>query len=188
MRERERERERERRWGRGRERGKGRIPSRLCSQSAEPDAGLKLTNCEILTWAKVQSGTFNQLSHPGAPNLCLFLTCNWWVPTRILSLYFYFISFPCSTWFWKPQIIACYFFYYPMTILNPSRIVNRNKYHFYVRIVWNIFKCQNILYVFFQVIFSSCECCVTDWNIPTCRPACGKLADRICMSARKCLT
>ena len=30
--------------------GKGqRIPSRLCSVSTEPDAGLKLTSCEIMT-------------------------------------------------------------------------------------------------------------------------------------------
>ena len=39
----ERERERER----GRE--GGRIPSRLCAVSTEPDAGLELTNCEIVT-------------------------------------------------------------------------------------------------------------------------------------------
>ena len=26
-----------------------RIPSRLCTVRAEPDAGLKLTNCEIMT-------------------------------------------------------------------------------------------------------------------------------------------
>ena len=36
-------------WGRGREREKERIPSRLQAVSAEPDAGLKLTNCEIMT-------------------------------------------------------------------------------------------------------------------------------------------
>ena len=37
--------------GRGREKGRGRerIPSRLCIVSAEPDAGLELTNCEIVT-------------------------------------------------------------------------------------------------------------------------------------------
>ena len=47
LREREREREREQR--RGRERGKERIPSRLCTVSAEPNMGLDLTNCKIMT-------------------------------------------------------------------------------------------------------------------------------------------
>ena len=53
--ERERERERERetaRWGRGRERGRERIPSRLHTVSAEPDAmrvGPKPTNRESMT-------------------------------------------------------------------------------------------------------------------------------------------
>ena len=35
--------------GRGRERERQRIPSRLCTVSVEPDAGLKLMNCEIMT-------------------------------------------------------------------------------------------------------------------------------------------
>ena len=35
--------------GRGRERGRERIPSRLPTVSAEPDVGLKLMNCEIVT-------------------------------------------------------------------------------------------------------------------------------------------
>ena len=35
--------------GRGRERGRERIPSRLLTVSAEPDAGLQLTNREIMT-------------------------------------------------------------------------------------------------------------------------------------------
>ena len=51
MRERERERERERRVRAGeaqRGRGRDRIPSRLCAVSEEPDAELKLTNCEIM--------------------------------------------------------------------------------------------------------------------------------------------
>ena len=32
-----------------------RILSRLHAASAEPDAGLKLTNCEIMTWAEIKS-------------------------------------------------------------------------------------------------------------------------------------
>ena len=42
-------RERERAQGRARERGKERIPSRLHTVSAEPSAGLELTNSEIMT-------------------------------------------------------------------------------------------------------------------------------------------
>ena len=42
----EREKERKHEQGRGRKRKKERIPSRLCT---EPDTGLKLTNCEIMT-------------------------------------------------------------------------------------------------------------------------------------------
>ena len=34
---------------------------------AEPDAGLELTNREIMTRAEIKSQTLNQLSHPGAP-------------------------------------------------------------------------------------------------------------------------
>ena len=45
--ERERERERERRGEA--ERRRQRIPNRLCAVSAEPDAGLDLTNLEIRT-------------------------------------------------------------------------------------------------------------------------------------------
>ena len=47
--ERERERERENEMGRSRERERDRIPSRLCTVSAEPHAGLEPTNCEIMT-------------------------------------------------------------------------------------------------------------------------------------------
>ena len=46
-RERVRERDREKEWGW--ERGRLRIPSRLGAVSAEPNVGLKLTNCEIMT-------------------------------------------------------------------------------------------------------------------------------------------
>ena len=43
------EREREYAQGRGRERGIQTIPSRLCTVSTEPDAGLDLTKREIMT-------------------------------------------------------------------------------------------------------------------------------------------
>ena len=59
LRERERERERESDWGRGRETGRQRIPSRLCAASAEPNAGLELTNQEIMTRAKTKRQTLN---------------------------------------------------------------------------------------------------------------------------------
>ena len=41
------------------------IPSRL--HLARPNMGLKLTNREIITWAKIKSWTLNRLSHPGMP-------------------------------------------------------------------------------------------------------------------------
>ena len=37
----------------------------------EPDAGLDLTNREIVTRAEIKSGTLNRLSHPGAPINCI---------------------------------------------------------------------------------------------------------------------
>ena len=43
------EREQAHEQGRGRERGRERIPSKLHAVSAEPDVGLDLTNCEIMT-------------------------------------------------------------------------------------------------------------------------------------------
>ena len=46
------ERETEHKWRRGRERGRKRIPSKLCTASAEPDTGLELTDREIVTWLK----------------------------------------------------------------------------------------------------------------------------------------
>ena len=51
----ERERETECEQGRGREREtqKPEAGSRLRAVSTEPDAGLKPTNCEIITWAEV---------------------------------------------------------------------------------------------------------------------------------------
>ena len=41
--------ERKSEWGKGKERGERRIQSRLCADSSKPDAGLKLTNHEIVT-------------------------------------------------------------------------------------------------------------------------------------------
>ena len=48
------EREREHGRGRGRERGRQKIGSGLCADSREPNAGLKLMNYEIMTWAEVR--------------------------------------------------------------------------------------------------------------------------------------
>ena len=57
-----------------RERERERIQSRLHTVSMEPDAGLKLTKHEIMTWAKTRSWTPNGLNHPGAPPLTLLNT------------------------------------------------------------------------------------------------------------------
>ena len=41
------------------------IPSRLRTVSTEPNAGLKLMNHKIITWAEIKRQTLNWLSHPG---------------------------------------------------------------------------------------------------------------------------
>ena len=53
-----------------RQKGKRRIRSRLCADSREPDAGLRRTNCEIMTWAEV--GRFTNWATQ-APRKCLFI-------------------------------------------------------------------------------------------------------------------
>ena len=63
----ERERVRVSEQGRGRERRRERIPSSLFTVSAESNVGLKPTNGEIMTWAKIKSQSLNWPSHPGAP-------------------------------------------------------------------------------------------------------------------------
>ena len=54
--------------GEGRvERGRERIPSRLCTISDEPDSGLELTNCEIVTGAEVKRQDTQLTKPPGRP-------------------------------------------------------------------------------------------------------------------------
>ena len=73
MRERARQRAHTHEQGRGTEKGRGRIPSGICTLSVESDIGLDLTNCEIMTWAKIKSRTLNRLSYPGVPKLFFLL-------------------------------------------------------------------------------------------------------------------
>ena len=79
-------REREHEQRRGSKGGRERIPSRLCTVSPEPSAGLKPMNREIMTSAEIKSRTFNQLSHPGAPK------------SHILKINFsyFFLLFECG--------------------------------------------------------------------------------------------
>ena len=62
----EREKEREREWGRGREQGR----------EGESQAGstwsVHRAQCEIMTWAEINSWILNWLRHPGAP-ACLII-------------------------------------------------------------------------------------------------------------------
>ena len=44
-----------------------RIPSRLCSASGEPDAGLEPRNREVMTWAGTKSRWLGRLSHRVPP-------------------------------------------------------------------------------------------------------------------------
>ena len=61
------EREWEHEWRRGRERGRQKILRRICTVSAESDAGFEPMNHEIMTWAKIKSPMLNWWSHSGAP-------------------------------------------------------------------------------------------------------------------------
>ena len=59
--------------------GEERIPSRLWAVSAEPDMGLNLTNCRIMTWAENKSQMLNWLSHTHTPwNRSNLNTCFTW--------------------------------------------------------------------------------------------------------------
>ena len=57
--------------GRGRERGREN-PKQAPHVSPEPDAGLVLTNHEIMPGAEIKSWMLNQLSHPGDPPRLVF--------------------------------------------------------------------------------------------------------------------
>ena len=48
-----------------------RIPSRFHTFSTEPDMGLDLKNCKIMTWMEIKSRKFNQLSHSAVPSWIL---------------------------------------------------------------------------------------------------------------------
>ena len=74
------------------------LPAQSLTQGLEPK------NCEIMTWAKIKSQTFNQLSHPWAPQN-IFLTLSHPVvgpPFPIKEIFIIFLKvnkyFPSSTW------------------------------------------------------------------------------------------
>ena len=71
--ERERQRQRERVGEGQREKERERIPSRFFTVSTEPDAGLELKNCEVMTRGETKSRMRQQLSHPGAPNYVMII-------------------------------------------------------------------------------------------------------------------
>ena len=57
-----------------RERERERAPSRFHAASRQPNSGLPLANCEIMTGAKIKTQMLNRLSHPGAP-VCALYDC-----------------------------------------------------------------------------------------------------------------
>ena len=77
-------------WGKGREKEgdtESGVGSRLRAVSTEPEAGLELTNHEIMTWA--ESWTLNQLSHPGTPNqFWLYSGSYEWCVVRTLDFFY----------------------------------------------------------------------------------------------------
>ena len=67
------ERQRQYKQGRSRKREGERIPSRLCTVSTEPHAGLELKKLGDHDLSQNQGWTLNWLSHSGAPN------CYYWI-------------------------------------------------------------------------------------------------------------
>ena len=59
--------------------------SSLWAVSTEPDTGLELTNCEIMTWAKVRCLTDWATQAP----LIYFLICLFWITNRIIHVIVY---------------------------------------------------------------------------------------------------
>ena len=57
---------------RERERETERILSRLYAVGTEPNVGLDLMNCEIMSWAEIKSQPLNRLSHPGTFTISWF--------------------------------------------------------------------------------------------------------------------
>ena len=57
-------------WGKGRERGR----ESQEGSALESDAGLELTNHDIMTWAEIKSWMLNWLSHPGARQILNILS------------------------------------------------------------------------------------------------------------------
>ena len=61
---------------RGGAKRKGERESQAGAASMEPDAGLRPTNREIVTWAEIQSQMPNRLNPSGVPRGFLFLRWN----------------------------------------------------------------------------------------------------------------
>ena len=79
--EQERERERERK-----RENESQAGSTQPNVSTEPGMELEPTNCEIMTWAKIKSWTFNWLNHPGTPKEFDFFKRVWFLNSRLLVM------------------------------------------------------------------------------------------------------
>ena len=77
--------------------------------STEPDAGLDLRNCEIITWAQINNLMLNRLSHPGAPNLSSTFIKSQEFSILIPVLFFFLISnrlrIKCQPPFWDNHLL-----------------------------------------------------------------------------------
>ena len=84
--------------GKGRQRHRERIPSRLPTISMEPDAGLNLTNHEIMTRAETKSWMVNQLGHPGAPGQRrdFYPTSMYFIRGKVIFPYGFLSTLLCS--------------------------------------------------------------------------------------------
>ena len=59
--------------GKGQREGETESQAGSVPSAQSPHVGLELTLCEIMTWAKIKSGSLNRLCHPGTPQIW-FLT------------------------------------------------------------------------------------------------------------------
>ena len=106
-----------------RERGRRRIPSRLHAVSTEPDAHLKPTNGEIMTWAKTKHQVLNWLSHPGTPSLSFFLfLCSF---TLFLKFHIWLKSYGICLYLTDLSHLALY-------SQTPSMLLQMARFHLYL--------------------------------------------------------
>ena len=96
--------------------------------SAEPDAGLYLTNCDIMTWGEIKGWMLNWLSHPNAPSYTPSIP-NWLREFFIMNgncILPFFLSIAIITWFLSLILLMWCSIFFGSYILNHSCIAGIN--------------------------------------------------------------